>query len=403
MSQQRSTELVEALSAVINQHQFFACLMLDLLEVQESEHIVGTQTAMPTAYTDGKRLVVNPKFFKKLTVPERVFVLAHEVCHVILEHPRRMKRYIDLGVGPDLKPFSRYKFNCAADYVINAWLTELKVGRQPLNSLSNPHITSQALVDDIYCQLPDKEGDDENEDGSDGSGGGGWDTHVPADGATMPDKATIQRAVAQAATAQQMRGTLPGALQRIVEQICESQVTWQDYLRRTIVASTGVDAPTWTRPNRRKLAVAPHVYWPGRTGIRSGAVAVEIDTSGSISQKDLSIFMGELHGILSDVQPEQVYLMYVDAVLQGDVIEISDVSDLLDAAKKAAGGGGTDMTVVFKEIEKRQLPVESVIVLTDGQTGFGSDVGIPTIWCITDPGITAPWGETVHVKLKGAH
>jgi lysozyme family protein len=56
------------------------------------------------------------------------------------------------------------------------------------------------------------------------------------------------------------------------------------------------------------------------------------------------------------------------------------------------------MTVVFREIEKRELPVEYVIVLTDGYTPFGEDPGIPTIWCITTD-VVAPWGETVHVKL----
>lgn len=394
MSKQRSSEFVEAISATITQQPFFASLMIDLLELHESEHIVGTMTAMPTAYTDGKRLVVNPKFFKKLSVPERMFVLAHEVCHVILEHPRRMKKYADLGVGPDLKPFSWGKYNRAADYVINAWLTELKVGKQPLDSLSNPHISSKDLVDDIYCQLPDEP--------EDPNGGGGWDQHVPGDMANMPDKATIQRSVAQAATAQKMQGTLPGGMQRLIDEICESQVPWQDHLRKTIVATAGVEEATWNRPNRRKLAIAPHIYWPGRTGRRSGAVAVEIDTSGSVSEAELKVFLSELHGILSDTQPEVVHLMYVDAALQGDVIELTDVSELPDASAKAAGGGGTDMTVVFREIAERQLDVETIIVLTDGYTPFGAEQETATIWCITSPDVVAPWGETVHVKLKGA-
>jgi predicted metal-dependent peptidase len=99
--------------------------------------------------------------------------------------------------------------------------------------------------------------------------------------------------------------------------------------------------------------------------------------------------------------PEKVYCMYVDAELYNDeVIEIEDVNDLEHLKSKAGGGGGTDMTVVFREIEKRDLAVEAVVVLTDGYTPFGDDCGIPTIWCIVGDGsIKAPWGTTIHVKL----
>lgn len=379
MGTPRSSELTEAISALIVQQPFFASLLFDMLTITETD-------ALPTAATDGQRIMVNPKFFKKLDVKERIFVLAHEITHVILQHPARMKAYMDLGYGPDLKKWSNSRYNKAADYVINAYLTELQVGKQPLNSLSNPHITSKDLVDEVYLKIPEDEDDDK-----------GWDTHLPQSGDPL-DKATIQRSVAQAATAQKMMGKLPGSLQRLIDEICEPQVTWQDYLRRVIVSNQGSDQATWNKPNRRRLAVPPHVYWPGRCGTRSGAVAVEIDTSGSVSEAELKTFLSELSGILSDVQPECVYLMYVDAQLQGDVIEIHDVSELLDCGSKAAGGGGTDMTVVFREIEEKQLPVEHVVVLTDGGTPFGEDCGIPTVWCITSDA-KAPWGITVNVKI----
>jgi len=381
MSKPRSNELTEAISALIVQQPFFASLLFDMLTIEETE-------ALPTAATDGRRIMVNPKFFKKLDVKERIFVLAHEITHVILQHPARMKGYMDLGYGPDLKKWSNNRYNKAADYVINAYLTELAVGKQPLNSLSNPHITSKDLVDEVYLKIPEDEDDPK---------GQGWDQHMPQAGDEI-DKATIQRSVAQAATAQKMMGKLPGSLQRLVDEICEPQVTWQDYLRRVIVTTQGSDQSTWNRPNRRRLAAPPHIYWPGRCGSRSGAVAVELDTSGSISDAELKTFLSELSGILSDVQPECVYAMFVDATLQGDVHEIHDVAELLDLGKKAAGGGGTDMTVVFRVIEEQQLPVEYVVVLTDGYTPFGEDCGIPTVWCITSDQ-KAPWGVTVNVKI----
>lgn len=378
----RSSELTEAISAMLVQQPFFAVLMMDLLEVKETDSI-------PTACTNGTEVMVNPKFFKKLDVQERIFVLAHEITHVILQHPSRMKLYHELGYGPDLKTFSNSRFNKAADYVINAYLNELKIGKQPVDTLLNPQFTSADLVDEVYLKMPDDE-DDQNQ---------GWDTHMPGD-PNSPDKATIQRAVASAAGAQKMSGKLPGGLQRLIDGILEPQITWSEHLKSSIVSTIGTSEQTWAKPNRRRLAAPPHIYWPGKCGTQTGALALTIDTSGSIGDHELKTFLSEVHGILSDVQPEKIHVMYIDATLFNDeVIEIDDVNDVLELAKKAGGGGGTDMTVTFDEIEKRGLDVEYAIILTDGYTPFGDDRGIPTIWCVTTDGIEAPWGMTVHVKI----
>jgi predicted metal-dependent peptidase len=357
---------------------------MDLLEIEESDQI-------PTACTNGRKITVNPKFFKKLNNLERVYVICHEVTHVILQHPDRMRLYHEMGYGPDLTPFSSKRFNIAADYVINAYLNELKIGAQPVGSLLNGQFSSLDLVDDVYLKIPEDEDDS-----------GNWDQHAPSDpNAPSPSKAAIQRAVAGAAVAAKGMGKLPGGLQRLIDEILDPQVKWTELIRSAITTCVGNTENTWARPNRRRLASPPHVYWPGRAGIQTGQLALEIDTSGSIGERELQTFLSEVHGILSDVMPEKIHVMYVDSKLYNDeVIEIDDPNDILELGKKAGGGGGTDMTVVFDEIEKRQLAVEYAIILTDGCCNFGEDRGIPTIWCITTPGVESPWGINVHVEIK---
>ncbi len=389
----RSNEMVEAISALMVQQPFWAVLLFDLMELRESDTDPNGRH-LPTACTDGAVIIVNPDFFKKLSVQERIGVLAHEIMHVILMHPVRGRGYQDMGYGPDLKPWNHQKYNQACDYIINATLTASGM-QLPLGSLQNSQITPDDMADEVYLKLPDPP-----EEEKDPSDGGNWDQHLTSpDCASAPDKATIQRAMKMAETAQKSRGDMPAGLQRLVDEICEPQITWTDYIRKTIVTMSGHDEQSYVKPNRRRLANPPHIYWPGRIGSKSGKGAIEIDTSGSIGEHELSVFMGELHGILSDCQPELLYLMYVDAALHGEPIELTDVNELLDARKKAGGGGGTDMTVMFREIEQRQLEVDYAIVLTDGYTPFGEDVGIPTIWCITTAGIVSPWGVSVHVKL----
>jgi len=314
-----------------------------------------------------------------------------------------MKLYQDLGFGPDMNPWNQGKFNRAADYVINSYLNDLKVGRQPLDTLLNGQYGKDDLVDDVYCKLPDDPAD-KQPNGGGGGNGAGWDTHMPSatDGSgadQSPGKAEIQRAVKMGEAAAKAMGKLPAGLKRLIDEICEPQVRWQDILERKIQTLYGNDEATWQRCNRRRLAVSPHVPWPGRLGLKSGALALEIDTSGSIGDKELNVFLGEVKGILEGARPEKIYAMYVDSRLFNDeVIELDDPSELEMLKQKAGGGGGTDMTVVFQVIEERQLDVDYAIVLTDGYTPFGEDTGIPTIWCITTE-VKAPWGETVHVKL----
>ena len=379
---QRSYELTEAIATLIHKFPFFAVLLLDLLNIVETETI-------PTACTDGVDMLINPTFFKTKcrNVDERVFVLAHEILHAILLHPTRLRYYMDLGFGPDMKKFSKGKANHAMDYVINDTLINDKVGKPPIGALINPQFDRTMIWDEVYEQLPDE---DDNEDS--------MDEHVPGNPSKAPSKAVIQRAVQAAASAAKAQGKMPAGMQRMVDEICDPQVPWQDYLRRTITTLTGRDTQTWARPNRRRLAAAPHIYWPGHAGRKAGGVVSINDTSGSVSDKEQQCFFGELHGILSDLTPEFLTVMFVDAAVHG-VHDLADVNDLIGLKSQIKGGGGTDMTVGFTEIQKLPVQPSTVIVFTDGYTPFGEDIGIPTIWCITSD-VVAPWGTTVHVKVK---
>ncbi len=379
MSNPRSSELTEAVAYTLQHQPFFAVLMLDLLEIVET-------TGIPTAGTDGKKLLVNPEFLKKKckNVKERAFVLAHEVMHVILRHPYRGKLYTDLGVGPDLKPFNRGKANVAMDYVINDMLVHDKVGLPPHGVLLNPQFDRTMTWDEVYEKLPD---DDDK----------GWDEHLDGDLTDQPSDATIQRAVASAAAAAKSMGKMPGSMSRIVNEILEPEIPWEEHLARTFSMVATRDSNTWARPNRRRLAVAPHIYMPGRAGYATGPVVIGIDTSGSISDKETSVYLGAIQNLFATLPPESVHVMFVDAEVH-DTIEVTDISEVSDLKSKVKGGGGTDMTAIYREIEKQGLQPSTCVILTDGCTPFGEAQTYPTLWCITTDQ-KAPHGETIHVKI----
>lgn len=75
------------------------------LEFQASKDIA-------TAGTDGKVLLYNPKFLNGLSEKQRIFLFAHEICHVAFEHIFRSE-------GKDKR-----LWNIATDSVINALLKQ---------------------------------------------------------------------------------------------------------------------------------------------------------------------------------------------------------------------------------------------------------------------------------------
>ena len=66
-----------------------------------------------TQATDGYNLFINPQFTYNLDLTGKVFVMAHEIMHCVLNHMRR-------GKSHDPK-----KSNIAADYEVNAWINDI--------------------------------------------------------------------------------------------------------------------------------------------------------------------------------------------------------------------------------------------------------------------------------------
>ena len=379
----RSSELTSAMSRLIATQPFFAVLLMDLLTVKET-------TSLPTAATDGKNLFINPEFFANdlKNSDERVFVLAHEVLHVVMSHCPRLKLYMDRGFGPDLKAFSANRWNRATDYIINHSLHEAGVGKLPQMALYNPNFTCEMLADDVYCELDE----DDSEDS--------LDQHLPSASSDVDaQQGKIQRAVAaavQAAEAAKQTGNIPGHLKRMVQELLEPQISWHEKLRISISRNAGKDEATWSRPNRRRMAMPPHLYWPGTTGYQAGHIVVYIDTSGSISEGELQHFLSEAAGVLDDTKPELMHIGSCDSEAY-DPVEILDVQDVVEYQPE--GGGGTHMPAIYDTLDKNDMVPDTLVILTDGYTGWDTAPPYPVI-IVSTTDQEAPYGETIRLTVN---
>jgi predicted metal-dependent peptidase len=162
------------------------------------------------------------------------------------------------------------------------------------------------------------------------------------------------------------RGTTPGQWGRWVSQILDPVVPWQQVLhaavRRGIGWGQGQVDYTYTKISRRQHAVGAAIVPALRRPVP--AVAVVVDTSGSMDDGLLAQAMGEVKAVLSSlaVPDSSVTVLAVDAAVH-TVKQVRDVRHV-----RLAGGGGTDMGVGIEAALALRPKPQTVIVLTDGGT-----------------------------------
>ena len=313
--------------------------------------------------------------------------------------------------------------NC--DFAVNHLVLQLQGhderGREirfelPPNVLHNPNFADKE-AEWIYNQLPETEvievtltldshddwmggngggkgKKDEGEGKSEVSQGGAGENgdeedKAPAD-TTEGLEQRIREMVAQSANQARMKGKLPGYLKELVEGVLQPKLDWKTILQDMIVSCVKSDF-CMMPPNKK------HLYrgfiLPGLTGTEIN-VACIIDTSGSISSKEMQEFLAEVKGICDAYEEYTIYLMTCDT----EVHQRWEIRPFDPMPTVMEGRGGTDFREALAEAER--LPVTSIIYLTDG---FGSypdkEPMVPVIW-VSSTDYKYPWGQVIRLPER---
>lgn len=152
---------------------------------------------------------------------------------------------------------------------------------------------------------------------------------------------------------------------------------------------------TWTRPNRRYIGGG--VYLPSMGALAAmGELVVQVDVSGSVSEREMNYYEGHLQRIIQQCNPAKTHIIYTDTrVVHHDVFEQGQEMSLTFRT-----GGGTHMPAGYDYIQEQGIEPAVFITLTDGYTAFPPDPQWPSIWCISSD-VKAPSeaGETVHFEM----
>lgn len=367
---------------------FYATILLQLQLVETQK--IGDRDLWLAA-TDGTHIFINPVNFEQLPVIEAKSVLKHEVMHVALLHPFRVKQR------------EARRWNHATDYAINPVIID-EGGQLPKGVLDGTVYKGQS-AEQIYASLPPEPPGGGGGSGQQGQGSGGQGNPLDDDIIPAPDQSTAAQAaakqmIAKAAAVANAQGKLPANLREALDEMFRPSVDWKEQLLQFLTEFVPNDY-SWARPNRRFIAEG--MYLPGITG--TGAMrelGVIIDTSGSISTEELKQYFGEITGAVESVCPSRLVVAYCDAKVQHhDVFDSAGSAQVAESMKRV-GGGGTSMPAGLTWFARKFPGVQAVLVLTDGYTDFAeeSDFPFPVLWAITS-NIKAPWGASIHVAING--
>lgn len=388
----------------------FRHLFYKLLVNHHGKHACIPTKGIPVAATDAKNILINPDRFFDYDLPERVFILGHEIVHNVYNdvpyiYRCRQSQTVPMDDGSTL-PYNEQVMQQAMDYRINALLRDSKIGKPPKTVLLDDEIAkANDGISDTYKKLYEKY------EGEGGLPNGGFDIVLSPGASTgqnahsaMPNQQQWQVELKSAQTLEQMKGKgdLPGALKRMFEELLDPKVDWTDKIRGIFNRKVGSGSYNWRRGDRR--FIVRDMFYPSRSGNGAGHVVVWGDTSGSIGQKELCQYLAELSSIVDDCKPTRISILWCDAKVH-DIDEITDASDMATLQHKAStdgvgGGGGTSCEPVFEWIRQLPEPPEVFIGFTDGHVDFPlAEPPFTCIWASTDKEPDAyPWGDAVAIN-----
>lgn len=366
----------------------------------------------------------NPLLLCKHSLKEIIFIICHEIEHIILNHPSEMVKS-----NPTNDPETFERFNIAADASVNDRLRfEIKQENRGFMAVPEGCILSETISKmfrlrnvrplenyQYYYNLIKKKdmpdncdnGDKGAQDSSDiNDSNNESDNIITADNCGKPDDHNWQAGDdADEITSvirefindsyemmdEETRGLMPAYYLEQVKKINEPpKISWQRLLKKYVGTISAGKRKTRTKLNRRQ----PSRYdLSGEMNDKMLKIVVAIDTSGSVSSHEISQIFNEIFAILAKRR-------YTITVIECDseIQRIYLVRKPSDIKIDVAGRGGTLFTPVIEHINSDRYYRDALLIyFTDG---YGEDK-IPkpltyrNLWVIT--------GHSEELSLKNPY
>ena len=420
-------KIIKAVIRLQKEKPFWAYLMLHLNKTKMSDKMKAQMIASgstPTMAVDMKgNLYFADEFVDSLSQEELKGVIAHEVIHLAFTHLARLGQR-DMNI-----------WNVACDLVANDMLITDGF-TLPKGCLNPTHDHTFKFANCEIKDIHDKSAEiiynefPRNPKGSKGSGKGkggkgsgesddelkNFDQHIFGDGSGKDGmgkgkgkklsqaqvdriKKNWEKKLTEAVTFAKQRGVLPAGMERRLDELLNSKVSWKEKLYKYITNQIPHDY-TWSRPSRKSRALG--VYLPD-TLKENLNITVAIDVSGSIGDKEYQEFISEMVGISKSFENVVMNCLFWDTEVTSDLVMKNGNIKIIEETK-VCGYGGTTFNCVSEYLRDNRKKPNLMVVFTDGY--IDDDYAKPeckTLWVITERGSSeiCKKREENYIELKG--
>lgn len=386
------------------------------------------------------QLNINPNFWEQHTDDEQIALLQHELGHIALQHMFLMDSFSNKAI-----------FNVSADVEVNSYIENL-----PKSAITNDYLTknlgvyvdkglgTKAYYDMIMnyqnqkkqpspspqqedesesnnekCpnsssspssapqnEEPDNdEGEEKREQEKENKYPKEFKDRVPIDNhdsweefKNIPEatKQLMQNNINNILkdTTDQIEksgGTVPGELRGIIEKLREKKpqvFNWKAYFRRMLGSIYDVNIKSTRRKESKRFSGAAGIQHKKKVSI-----LVAVDTSGSVSVKELQEFFSEIDFVYK--AGARVTILECDAhinsITEYDGKNIPEIK----------GRGGTDLNPPVDYYKKHLKEYASLIYFTDGEAPIPNNPPSNIVWVISSMGLHQDYpGKTIYIPKQ---
>lgn len=380
----------------------------------------------PTSCTDGTNIFMDISFYKSLSDDHRLFVLAHEVMHVVLAHMLRLQKRDSLV------------FNIATDMEINSILLKERFTLLPDVILPDDKLKGKSAEEIYEILIKEQKGkkssrgksrqsSDDNKIGNVGQ----FDKHIYSDNVhdndsndnehkslTVKDKygevgfdkdflplisrdleeKIREHIVAATQMVKRAKGNVPASLSNYIDKLLQPEISWKELLNQFITCRYG-GSRRWLPPSRRHCY--RKLYLESRRN-ETINIVVAIDTSGS-TRNDIVKFLSEIVGLVDSFGNYTMTIIQCDCTIQkvdqfddGNPFPKDDINSYA-----IEGFGGSSTIPVFDYVNSNFDNVDCLVYFTDGFIDSPSTAqDYEVLWILTTDGNTEFTSFGKKVKFK---
>lgn len=398
--------------------------------------------------------VSNPLLLCKFSIKEIMFVVCHEIEHIILRHPLEMVK-----ANPYKDPGIYQMFNYAADASVNDRIMNearrmnhkfLKAPNGIVDSIAFGQIFSLGnvipfesyiyyfnLIKDISYddvgeaknpktrimeglngessnndsldedpidslnETPEQQQNDENivtAKNANNITDHEWEEETDLEEMDSNLREYVKQSYNQ--MSEKMRGTLPNYVKEEIEKCNQAPViSWQSLLKKYVGTISAKSKPTRMKLNRRQ----PNRFdLSGKTNDKTVKITVAVDTSGSMSSEILSFVFNEIFSILKK-KNFTLNIIEFDCEIQ----KVYTAKKKSDVQLKVKGRGGTSFQSIIEYVnDDKKYRDNLLIIFTDGCAEF--EIDKPNVyrilWVLTgrkeDLSVKEPYGMVLELNKE---